>query len=313
MPATRIFVSQKSIQHQRLWHRKANALPLVIMTKLKPLDSRQETISILGCGWYGLALGKALLAEGYRVKGSTTSENKLKLLEEAGIEPYLVNFGETALPHNQAFFASDILFISIPPKRNLPQPEDYLRKMESIKLAVEKSQVQQVVFISSTGIFEDGNFVVDETVNPQPDSPAGNALLGAEKLLKNSPVFTTTIIRFGGLFGPNRNLAKHFAGRQAIANGLAPINLIHLDDCIQISLELLKQKAFGHIYHGVSPFHPSRAEFYTKACLVNGLESPEFLPEKTAWKEIISMNLPTQLNYVFKVANWGQWVAKMTD
>ncbi|MEE1946212.1 SDR family NAD(P)-dependent oxidoreductase [Pedobacter sp. KR3-3] len=290
-----------------------NALPLVTMIKPNPLHSQQETISILGCGWYGLALSKALLAEGYRVKGSTTSENKLKLLEEAGIASYLINFDGPTLPDHQDFFTSDVLFISIPPKRNLPQPEDYLRKMEAIKLAAEKSQVQQVVFISSTGVFEDGNFIVDETVNPQPDSPAGKALLGAEELFKNSLAFTTTIIRFGGLFGPNRNLAKHFAGRKAIANGLAPINLIHLDDCIQISLELIKQKAFGHIYHGVSPFHPSRAEFYTQACLVNGLESPEFLSEKTAWKQIESIKLPAQLNYVFKVADWEQWTAKMAD
>lgn len=281
----------------------------------KPNHSRpqQESISILGCGWYGMALAKALLAKGYRVKGSTTSEDKLHFLEQAGIEPYLISFNGPGLPDCQDFFASDILFISIPPKRNLPQPEDYLSKMEAIKLTLEKSQVQEVVFISSTGIYEDGRFVVDESVVPQPDSPAGNALWGAEQLFKTSGAFNTTIIRFGGLFGPNRNLAKHFAGRKAIANGLAPINLIHLDDCIAISLELISQKAFGHTYHGVSPFHPSRAEFYTKACLVNGLESPAFLMEKTDWKQVESIELPAQLNYAFKVADWKQWTAKMAD
>ncbi len=283
------------------------------MAKPNYFNTPQESISILGCGWYGMALGKALLAKGHHVKGSTTSENKLQLLEQAGITSYLINFDGPSLPDYQDFFASDILFISIPPKRNLPQPEDYLRKMEAIKLAVEKSKVQQVVFISSTGVYEDGHFVVDESIIPQPDSPSGNALWGAEELFKNSAAFNTTIIRFGGLFGPNRNLAKHFAGRQAIANGLAPINLIHLDDCLEISLELISQKAFGHLYHGVSPFHPSRAEFYTKACLVNGLESPAFLMEKTDWKQVESMELPTQLNYVFKVADWEQWIAKMAD
>lgn len=280
---------------------------------MKNPESEKEKISILGCGWYGLALAKNLIAQGYEVKGSTTSPAKLNLLSEAGVEPYLIDLGSESATSFSDFFQSDMLFISIPPKRNLPQPQDYLHKIETISQAVAKSTIKQVIFISSTGVYQDGNFVVDETVVPQPNSPAGEALLGAENLLQQNKAFNTTVIRFGGLFGPNRTLAKHFAGRTGIANGEAPINLIHLDDCIGISLELIRQKAFGHTFHAVSPFHPSRAEFYTKACLKNTLAKPEFLAEKLEWKQIDSINLPTLLNYKFKVADWEQWVAKMVD
>ena len=44
-------------------------------------------IGILGCGWFGFALAKALLAKDYLVKGTTTSEDKLATLKKAGIEP----------------------------------------------------------------------------------------------------------------------------------------------------------------------------------------------------------------------------------
>ena len=287
-------------------------MPYLCLAMEKPVTEK-EKIGILGCGWYGLALAKALIAQGHVVKGSTTSVEKLSLLSEAGIEPHLIHFDSVNTIGNSDFFQSDILFISIPPKRNLPQPEDYLQKMASISQTIAKSPIKQVVFISSTGVYQDGNFIVDETIVPQPDSPAGKALLGAEEGFKQHGTFTTTIIRFGGLFGPNRTLAKHFAGRAAIANGEAPINLIHLDDCIQIGLELIRQKAFGHTYHAVSPFHPSRTEFYTKACAANGLAAPRFVAEKLAWKQVESINLSTQLNYVFKVANWEQWIAKMVD
>jgi glycerol-3-phosphate dehydrogenase len=38
-------------------------------------------ISILGCGWYGTALAKTLVNAGYHVKGSTTSPQKLEVLD----------------------------------------------------------------------------------------------------------------------------------------------------------------------------------------------------------------------------------------
>ena len=44
-------------------------------------------ISILGCGWLGFPLAKALLSKGLSVKGSTTSSEKLATLEKAGITP----------------------------------------------------------------------------------------------------------------------------------------------------------------------------------------------------------------------------------
>lgn len=277
------------------------------------LGIKKEKISILGCGWYGFALTKALVETGYEVKGSTTTNSKLTTLSEVGVKPYLINFDLENEADDEDFFDSEVLFVSIPPKRNLPQPDDYLCKMGRICKAIAQSPIQQVILISSTGVYQDGNFVVDESIVPQPDSAAGKALLGAEGLLKNHPQFTTTILRFGGLFGPNRNLAKHFAGKSDIPNGEAPINLIHLDDCLQISLAIIQQQAFGHIYHGVSPFHPTRSAFYTRACAVKGLETPKFLNELLDWKQIDSTNLSAKLNYQFKVANWEQWTAKMAD
>ena len=48
-------------------------------------------ISILGCGWLGLPLAKALLEKGFSVNGSTTSTEKLSILENAGISPFLIS------------------------------------------------------------------------------------------------------------------------------------------------------------------------------------------------------------------------------
>jgi 3-hydroxyisobutyrate dehydrogenase-like beta-hydroxyacid dehydrogenase len=53
-----------------------------------------KNVSILGCGWLGKSLAISLLDEGYSVKGSTTTEEKLELLELNKIEPYLVNISD---------------------------------------------------------------------------------------------------------------------------------------------------------------------------------------------------------------------------
>ena len=83
-----------------------------------------KRISILGCGWYGLALAKKLLTLGYEVKGSTTSEEKIGLLEKAGIVPYLVIIDPEEIEYEEFFFDFDVLFIAIPPNSRSEQVTD---------------------------------------------------------------------------------------------------------------------------------------------------------------------------------------------
>ena len=265
-----------------------------------------KTVSILGCGWFGLAFAKALVKAGYIVKGSTTSTEKLADLKSVGIQPYLLNLNENAdLPSE--FFDTDVLFVSVPPRAKTNQAQNYAEKLKRVAQSAAGS-IKQLVFISSTGVFEDGNFEVNESSQPNPVSAAGNALLRAENLWENYPQFNITIIRFAGLIGPNRNLAKFFAGKTDIPNGKAPINLIALQDCIGLCLSLLQTQQFGGVYHGVSPHHPTRETFYTQLCEVSGMDKPTFKDELLEWKQINAVNVTDKLGYAFEVQNWFEWM-----
>lgn len=265
-----------------------------------------KTVGILGCGWFGLPFAKALLQSGYEVKGSTTNADKLRALEELGIVPYQINLNGTGeLP--VAFFKVDVLFVNVPPRAKSEDVSTYPEKLKAVVQAAA-GKVKQVVFISSTGIFEDGDFEVDENTTPQPDTEAGKALLAAEEVFRENNKFVTTIIRFAGLIGPGRNLGKFFAGRNEVPNGKAPVNLIALQDCIGICLQLLKTKAFGGIYHAVMPQHPTRNEFYTALCEASGMEKPIFKEELLSWKEINSVNVANKLAYTFEVGDWFEWM-----
>jgi len=75
-------------------------------------------ISILGCGWLGLPLAKALLENGFLVKGSTTSVGKLSVLKNLGIQAFQIELSETKIQGEVDSFLenSKILIIDVPPK-----------------------------------------------------------------------------------------------------------------------------------------------------------------------------------------------------
>lgn len=269
----------------------------------------KKTISILGCGWYGLELAKALVEQGYSVKGSSTTQKKLELLHKEHITPFLVSFKKDEENYDPLFFKNKLLLICIPPKRNSGEQADFHHKIERIIYAAKQNGVQQVIFISSTAVYGDTNSEVTELTAPQPETASGKAMLDAENLLLRQTDFTTTIIRFAGLIGPERHPGKFFAGKTDVPNGKAPVNLIHLNDCIGLSLALIRNKAFGHIINACSPDHPSKQAFYSSAASNAQLPVPLFKNELLQWKLVSSVQSHL-LNYNYLITNWIKWFDK---
>ncbi|QNK61203.1 NAD(P)H-binding protein [Pedobacter sp. PAMC26386] len=259
-------------------------------------------ISILGCGWYGLELAKELIKNGYRVKGSTTTPEKLANLQQSGIIPYLINFNEEENGFDRDFFNCDVLIISIPPKRVTAEQHTFLSKIEKISKAAETHLIPNIIFISATSVYGDYNEEVNEQTIPNPETDSGKAILAAELALKNITSFKTTILRFGGLIGPNRDPGRFFAGKSAIPNGKAPVNLIHLTDCIGLTMRILQKEAFGYIFNACATDHPTRSVFYTSASLRSGFDKPQFIDELCNWKLVHSIYITKKLNYEFKIS-----------
>lgn len=267
-----------------------------------------KTISILGCGWYGLHLAKHLTSIGYKVKGSTTTADKLPLLQNHGINPYIVNFQEESINYHPNFFNSHILVICIPPKRSNAEQASFPNKIAHICKAA--NNIKNILFISSTSVYGDHNEEVTELTPPNPDTPSGKAMVEAETILKNQQAFKTTILRFGGLIGPGRDPGKFFAGKVNSPNGLAPVNLIHLTDCIGISTQIIETETFGYTFNACTPHHPTKQDFYTQATINSSLVPPTFVNELTNWKVINTNQSSTQLKYNYQITNWVHWLLK---
>ncbi len=266
-----------------------------------------KQISILGCGWLGFPLAKSLHQKGFRVYGSTTSVEKISVLENAGITPFSLRLSEDNLEGDINSFLknSEILIVDIPPKLKGNSTENFASKIQNLIPFIEKSSVKKVLFVSSTSVYSEDNTTVTEDTIPNPETESGKQLVEVEKLLQSNKSFQTTVIRFGGLIGENRHPIQFLAGRTNIENPDGPINLIHQMDCIGIIETILQQDSKGNeTFNAVAPYHPTRKEYYTQKALELNLPLPEFNESKASIGKLISSDKVEQvLGYSFTKNN----------
>lgn len=262
-----------------------------------------RTIAVLGCGWLGFPLAQSLIQKGYRVKGTTTSEDKLAKLSEAGIAPYLISLYEDRLDGDITLFLKDVdyLIINIPPRLKKGTEGRYVSKMQLLIKEVNVSNLKKVLFISSSAVYGNTEGIINETSAPLPVTESGKQLLETEKLLREEQGFDCTILRFGGLIGNGRNPAGFLSGKTNIAQPLAPVNLVHLDDCIHIVEEVIRQETWGEVFNVAFPHHPSKKSYYQQKAYEQHMPIPEFNEKDLSTGKIISSEkLINILSYTFK-------------
>lgn len=268
-------------------------------------ETKTMTCSVLGCGWLGLPLANFLVEKNYRVKGSTTREEKLAYLEEQGIEPYHIKLYPHQVMGDIASFAdADVLILNFPPGRykyeiSVSFPATVAKLLEAIK----DNPPRHLLFVSSISVYGDSKGPVTEESPTFPSRQSGVALVEVEELLKKSNI-PMTILRMGGLVGYNRRPGRFLAGRKNLIHANAPVNLVHLDDCIHVIWEIIQQDRWGEVYNVVADKHPSRKEFYTYAASKMGLPLPEFREDQIeGGKWVSNEKVKQNLRFSFEYAD----------
>lgn len=246
-----------------------------------------KVVSILGCGWLGLSLAKHLLEKGFETKGSTTSVDKISKLESQGIAPFLLDI-ENLDGIDTAFFSTEILIVAITSKN--------VESFKNLISEIEKSGIKKVIFISSTSVYPNADVAITEA-HKTLETP----LVLIENLLLLNTNFKSTIVRFGGLIGKDRNPGNFFKNGRIIKNPEGVVNMIHQKDCIEIIHLIIEKGIEAGIYNACSDTHPTRRDFYTKAKLNLGLDVPVFEENQPIQIKIInSEKLKKELNFDFK-------------
>ena len=259
-------------------------------------------ISIIGCGWLGLSLAKALVDQQYQVAGSTTTSSKLDVLEKNGIRGSLLKLNP--MPEGKYFqqlFENETLVINIPPGSRKHPPEYYREQIKYLKYLINNSEkVKRVIFISSTSYYPNNDQVVDESTKHDLSNGSNQAIVWAEQEISQiKPALI--ILRPGGLMGDDRIPGKYFAGKETEGRD-NPTNYIHREDVIKTIKELLRQKEWPQVKNLVNPEHHTRQKVMMAMAKKHDFESPIWKqPFRTSTKIVDSIHpqvdLIDPLNY----------------
>ncbi len=230
-------------------------------------------ISVVGCGWLGLPLAVKLVKEGHEVLGSTTTTEKLTLLAEKGIKPFLMKLNP--MPEGKDFnqlFDAEIMVINIPPRSKSREPEFHREQIKYLKYQLSSSKIKKVIFISSTSYYPNTNGLVNEETAPNVLKGSNQAVVWAEQEISQINQ-ELTILRCGGLMGENRIPGRWFAGKDT-KGANTPINYVHQEDVINKISELVNSDNWQKVVNLVSPEHLTRKEMHEAMAHKYSFEPP---------------------------------------
>ena len=224
----------------------------------------------------------------------------MSLLSENGIAPCLLDFDQH-FAEDSPFWDSEYFFVNIPPSKTL----NYYDVLSNIQKNLSRSNnLKKVLVASSTAVYPALNrAVIESDAQHHTSSRSGIDLLTAEEIFTKLPLqHKAIVIRFAGLFGPGRHPA-HFFKSGKVRSPEAPVNMVHLDDCLNIILSLIESPITEGVFNACCPEHPSKVEFYTAACQKQKLIPPQFISSDNTYKIVSSKLLERTLAYQFKYRN----------
>jgi nucleoside-diphosphate-sugar epimerase len=229
--------------------------------------------ALVGLGWLGIPLANFLASKGFEISGTTRSLEKQQQLSTKGWEVMCWDASTDESIPVSFFEACELVIINIPPGK---LRENYRYAEVCCSIARDIPITSKVIFVSTTGIYPDDALTTNEDEFSRLPYLKQNLFALTEERLDAILKERLTIVRFAGLIGPNRNPARFLAGKTDVPNPNAPVNLIHLNDCIQLIYKIIELESWGEVFNACSSEHPTREVYYTSMCHRFGLEAPTF-------------------------------------
>ena len=203
-----------------------------------------QTLLSFGHGFSADALARILLPQGWRIIGTTRSEDKAARLHQAGIEPRILP-GADMRP---ALDAATHLLISAAPDEN---GDPVLARLQA-EIAARAGQFTWVGYLSTTGVYGDhaGDWV-DETTALTPATKRGIARVQAEAAWAAIPDLPLHIFRLAGIYGPGRGpfaKVRYGSARRIIKPGQV-FSRTHVADIAQVLAASIARPNPGAIYN----------------------------------------------------------------
>jgi nucleoside-diphosphate-sugar epimerase len=205
----------------------------------------KEQVLIVGCGDIGLRLAKCLPQNAYAVTG--LRRNPPADLPFLRYQACDVTHAEQLKQVLAQDFAVIIVSMTPSERSDAGYQRAYVQTCQNLVDALQDLSLKPrlIVFVSSSAVYGqmDGSWV-DETSPTEPEGFSGKRLLDAENIVLNSG-FASTILRFSGIYGPNRNrlIEQVKQGRASASTHFT--NRIHADDCARSIAYLIELNRSG--------------------------------------------------------------------
>jgi nucleoside-diphosphate-sugar epimerase len=199
-------------------------------------------ILLIGCGDVGARLGTCLSEGNHEVFGVRRNPPRVKSFPYIALD--IMERGALAqLPE-----ADYLVYTVTPSERSAAAYENaYPRGVRNMLSHVAGSGLKRFFLVSSTSVYHQSRGEwVDESSETKPETFSGKCILEAERLALDSPV-SSTVIRFGGIYGPGRNRLVTRVGAGCEAQKEPPLytNRIHRDDCVGVLVHFIKMDMGG--------------------------------------------------------------------
>jgi nucleoside-diphosphate-sugar epimerase len=197
-------------------------------------------VAILGCGYVGLELGRQLTESGHDVVGVRRSDGGLDAIAAAGFDAVRADVTDAASLSAVPDVDWLVYAVSAGGRGVEAARAAYVDGLRTVAetFGARGSPPDRLVYTSSTGIYGDhGGDWVDETTTPDPATDRQRVLLEAEQVALENGAIDGTVVRFGGLYGPNRYRLEYYLDGPVTEGYL---NSIHRDDAAGVVAHLLE-------------------------------------------------------------------------
>lgn len=241
------------------------------------------TLLSIGHGYSARALGRRLTARGWRVIGTTRTEETAEAVRAEGAEALLWSHGFPSELEDALGEATHLL-TSVPPGE---AGDPVLAACES-GIAAAAPHLAWAGYLSTVGVYGDraGGWV-DETSDCRPATRRGRARLAAEQgwmRLHRDAGLALHIFRLAGIYGPGRGpFAKVRAGtaRRIVKPGQV-FSRIHVEDIATVLEASLAAPAPGSIYNVCDDEAAPPEDVLSHAAALLGAPEPPAVPFEEA-------------------------------
>lgn len=238
-------------------------------------DHTTKTLLSFGHGYSARALAQTLLAQGWRVIGTTRSREKAEDIRATGAEAVIF---PDQLPDLDG--VTHVLISAGPNADGDP----VLREMRD-QITASAGQFEWVGYLSTTGVYGDqkGGWV-DEDTPLDPSTRRGKMRVAAEADWRTIPNLPLHIFRLAGIYGPGRGALEKV--RNGTARRIIKPNQVfsrtHVDDIVQVLLASIAKPNPGAAYNVCDDNPAPPQDIIEHAARLLGLPIPPAEPFETA-------------------------------